>query len=61
MITHSVFKEGEDDDGDGDGEGDGDEDGEGDAADKKKDNNDILKTFKHKYIAEVVREKNIHF
>ena len=56
VITHSVFKAGEDDDGEGDGDGDGEDD---DA--EKKQETDILKTFKHQYIAEVVREKKIHF
>lgn len=62
-ISHELF--GGEGDGEGEGEGDGDGEGgdgegEGESGDKV-DKNDILHTFKHKYVKDVVREKKIHF
>jgi hypothetical protein len=55
VLTHKVFGPAEDD---GDGDADGSENGGAvdDAGEA-----DILKTFKHTYVPEVVRESQIHF
>jgi hypothetical protein len=55
-ITHDVFNQGEDDDA---GEGAGEDGEEGEAAEVKE--RDIIDSFKHIHVAEVVREKRIHF
>lgn len=66
-ITHSVFgasqadADGDDAGNDEDGDGSGDGSGQGSKAKKNGDPNDILNTFKHVYVKEVVREPKIHF
>ena len=54
-ITHKVFKEGEDD-----GEAEPGSDAEADEEGKES-SKDIIETFKHSYVKECVREKDMHF
>ena len=61
-ISHELFGAAGDEAGDGDGDGgDGDGDGDGEDVAANADKSDILNTFKHKYVKDVVREKKIHF
>ena len=57
-ISHDVFKEGED--GGEDGEGAEEEPAEGEEA-AEGDKSDILTSYKHKFVKEVVREKRMHY
>lgn len=59
-ISHDVFKEGDA----AEGEGEQEEKGEGEEAEgqaKKEGEQDIINTFKHIYVKEVVREPRMHF
>ena len=56
-LSHEVFKEGEEGEAE-EAEGDDAEDGEVPVEKKPK---DILDTFKHKFVPEVVREEKIHY
>lgn len=54
-ICHELFRDGGDEEGDGGGEEGGEEPAE------EGDDGDILRSYKHKYVQEVVREPKIHF
>jgi hypothetical protein len=60
VLTHSVFAEGGEDGDDDDAASALNSDG-GPSSQKGKKEQDILKTFKHTYVKEVVRESRIHF
>tara|TARA_B110000285_G_C15066356_1_gene585354 strand:+ start:592 stop:1437 length:846 start_codon:yes stop_codon:yes gene_type:complete len=54
-ICHELFRDGGEEEGDGGGEEGGEEPAE------EGDDGDILRSYKHKYVPEVVREPKIHF
>lgn len=57
-ISHEVFKEGEGDDEEAEAAAEGSEDGGTTVVKQEK---DIIETFKHSYVPEVVREPKMHF